>query len=133
MDLMSEQMAILIESDGEITTPNFVGLAEPDHPGGRLWHVRDLIDSADPRGLKVPGTVELVAWLDERAHVRRLSANMVASFAFADAFDLPLQVICGPLLITGGSPDEPLALTFAQVAEAFEHLGLEADDESAED
>lgn len=126
-------MAILIEPDGEVTTPNFVGLAEPDHPGGRLWHIRDLIDSADPRGLKVPGSVELVAWLDGRAYVRKRSANMAASFAFADAFSLPLQVICGPMLITCGSPDEPLALTSAQVAEAFEHLGLAADDESAED
>jgi hypothetical protein len=33
---MSDMGAILIASDGEITTPHFVALAVPDQSGGRL-------------------------------------------------------------------------------------------------
>ena len=130
---MIDQMAILIGPDSEVPTPNFAGLTESDHPGGRLWHIRDLIDSADPRGFMVPGDTGLVASLDGRAYSRMRSANMVANAVFTDAFSLPFQVIRGPLLFTGGSSGEPKALNAAQLVEAFEHLELEADDKSAED
>jgi hypothetical protein len=50
---------------------------------------------------------------------------MVASIVIAAAFELRLQTIRGPLLITGGSAGEPRALTAAQVAAAFERLDLE--------
>lgn len=122
---MNDLMAILIGSDGEITTPHFAGLTEPDHPGGQLWYVRELIDSAAPHGVDVPSSSSLVFWFDGRAWDRARSVNVIGSIVFADTFDLPLQVVCGPLLITGGSPEVPRALTSAGVGEAFEFLGLE--------
>jgi hypothetical protein len=118
-------VAILLEPDGEVTTPDFAGLAEPNHPGGRLWHVRVLIDSAVPEGAAVPNSADLVVWTDGHAHYRRRSVNLIGSVVVADAFELPLQVVCGPVLITGGSAEAPRALTAAQLAEAFEFLGLE--------
>ena len=120
---MSKTMAILIETDGEITTPNFPGRADADHPGGRLWYVRDLIDSADPIAVAVPKS-RLVVWLDGHAYTRMRSANLVATFTFADAFDLPIQAICGPLMVTGGSPDQPHPLTPLHVVKAMNRLGL---------
>lgn len=129
---MNDLMAILIGSDGEITTPHFAGLAEPDHPGGRLWYIRVLIDSAVPHGVEVPGSSGLVFWFDGRAYDRTRSVNVIGSVIFADAFELPLQVVCGPLLIAGGSPEEPRALTSAGVGEAFEFLGFEPVDEAGD-
>lgn len=129
---MNDLMAILIGSDGEITTPHFAGLTEPDHPGGRLWYVRELIDSAVPHGVETPVPSGLVFWFDARAWDRVRSVNVIGSVVLADTFELPLQVLCGPLLITGGSPEEPRALTSAGVGEAFEFLGLEPVDEAVE-
>jgi hypothetical protein len=120
---MSKKMAILIETDGEITTANFPGLADADHPGGRLWHLRDLIDSTDPIGIVVPNS-GLIAWLDGLAYQRKLNLNMVASFTFAGAMDLPVQAICGPLMVTGGSPEQPRPLTPLHVVKAMNRLGL---------
>lgn len=57
---MNDLMAILIGSDGEITTPRFAGRTEPDDPGGRLWYVRELIDSAVHHGVVVPSSSGLV-------------------------------------------------------------------------
>jgi hypothetical protein len=129
---MNELMAILIGSEDEITTPHFAGLAESDHPGGQLWHVRTLIDSAIPHGVEVPSSNGLVFWLDGRAYVRTRSVNVIGSVVFADALELPLQVVCGPLLITGGSAEEPQALTSAGVREAFKFIGLEPVDQAVE-
>jgi hypothetical protein len=117
-------VAILFDAHGEITTPDFAGLAKPDHPGGPLWYVRILIDSAVPEGVAVPNSDSLVVWTDGHAHYRR-SVNLVGSVVIADAFELPLQVVCGPVLITGGSAEEPRALGATQLAETFEFLGLE--------
>ena len=122
---MTDAMAILIEPDGEITTPDFAGLAEPGHLGGRLWYVRVLIDSAVPEGVAVPNSDNLVVWTDGHAHYHRRSVNVVGSVVVADAFELPLQIVCGPVMITGGSAEEPRALTATQLAKAFEFLGLE--------
>lgn len=119
-------MAILIEAHGEITTPHFAGLAEKDHPGGPLWYVRVLVDSAVPEGVVVPNSGNLVVWTDGHAHYHRRGVNLLGSVVVADAFELPLQVTCGPVLITGGSAEEPQALTATQMAEAFEFLGLES-------
>ena len=118
-------VAILLEPEGEITTPDFAGLAEPDHPGGRLWHVRVLMDSAVPEGVAVPSSDDLVVWTDAHAHYHRRGVNVIGSLVVADAFELPLEVVCGPVLITGGSAEAPRALSAAQLAEAFEFLGLE--------
>jgi hypothetical protein len=120
---MSKTMAILIETDGEITTPSFPGLADVDHPDGGLRYVRDLIDSADPIAVEVPNS-RLVVWLDGHAYSRMRSANTVASFAFADALDLPLQTVCGPLMVTGGFPEQPHPLTPLHVVKAMNRLGL---------
>lgn len=122
---MSNDLAILIEPSGEITTPHFEGTAEPDHPGGRLWYIRTFIDSAVPEGVAIPNSDGLVVWTDGYAHYRRRSANMIDSIVVADAFELPLQVVCGPVLITAGSADEPRALTASQLCDVFEFLGLE--------
>jgi hypothetical protein len=130
---MTGGVAILIEADGEIATLRFAGLAEPDRPGGRLWHIRAHIDSADPRGLELPHSRGLVAWFDGRAHLRMRSVNVIGSVFVTEAFDLPLRMICGPLMITGGSSAEPKALAAAQVADVFELLKLEAGDTAAED
>lgn len=129
---MGDLKAILIEPDGEITTPHFAGVAAPDHPGGWLWYLRGRIDSAAPNAVEVPNSSGLVFWTDGRAFVRMRYANRIGSAVFAHALSLPLQIICGPLLITGGSPEEPQALTAAQVIEAFEHLNLERADEAIE-
>lgn len=58
--------------------------------------------------------------------------NVIGSVVFADIFELPRQVVCDPLLITGGSPEEPQALTSAGVGKTFESLGLERVDEAVE-
>lgn len=129
---MTGEIAILIEPDGEITTPYFAGLAGSDHPGGRLWHVRDLIDSAAPDAIETPNSGRLVFWIDGRARTRMRSVNMVASVIFADTLGFPLQALCGSVLITGGSAEEPWALTSAQVAEALGRLDLEPLDADAE-
>lgn len=129
---MSDASAILIESDGEISTPHFDGLAEADRPGGPLWYVRNLIDSADPEGVTIPNFDELVVWTDGHALDRRRPANVIGSAVVAGAFELPLQAVCGAVLITGGSADEPRALTATQLAEALEFLGLESVSTSVE-
>ncbi|MBS2966383.1 hypothetical protein KGA66_25300 [Actinocrinis puniceicyclus] len=129
---MNDTMTILIGSDGEITTPRFAGLAEPDHPGGQLWHIRELIDSAVPHGVEAPGRSGLVFWFDGLAYGRARSVNVIGSVVVADTFELPLQVVCGPLLITGGSSPEPRALTSAGVREAFEFLDLEPVNQAVE-
>jgi hypothetical protein len=120
---MSKMMAILIETSGEITMPDFCGLADTDHPCGRLWYLRDLIDSADPIGVVVPGS-GLVAWLDDFAHERKLHTNIIASSAFADALEPPMRTICGPVVVTGGSLKQPRPLTSFQVVKAMSRLGL---------
>jgi hypothetical protein len=122
---MSDARAILIESDGEISTPHFDGFADGDHPGGPLWYVRGLIDSAAPEGVAIPNSDELVVLTDGHAHYHRRPANVIGSAVVADAFELPLQVVCGAVLITGGSADEPRALTATQLAETLDFLGLE--------
>jgi hypothetical protein len=83
-------MAILIEPDGEITTPHFAGLAEAHHPGGPLWNIRELIDSAIPSGVEVPNSSGLVFWTDGYAHFRLRSANTIGSIVMADALERPL-------------------------------------------
>ena len=118
-------MAILIEADGEITTPGFAGLAKPGHPGGLLWHVRVLIDSAVPEGVAVPRSADLVVWTDGHAHYHRRTSNLLGSVVVADAFELPLQDVCGPVLVTAGTVKAPRALVSAGLIEAFEFLGLE--------
>ena len=122
---MSDTAAILIEPNGEISTPAFAGLARPGHPGGPLWYIRILIDSAVPEGVAVPSFADLVVWTDGHAHYHRRSSNLLGSVVVADAFELELQDVCGPVLITGGTVKEPQALTTARLAEAFEFLGLE--------
>jgi hypothetical protein len=121
---MSKSMAIFMDEHGEITTPDFAGLAALDHPGGHLWHVRDLIDSADPCAAEVPNSHGLVMWLDGFAHERRRSANMLAGFVLADAFDSPLPIICGPVMFTGGSIAEPCPMGPREVVRAMNALGL---------
>lgn len=119
-------MAILIdESSGEVTTPAFAGLARPDHPGGRLWNIRVLIDSCTPEGVAVPNSAGLVVWTDGHAHYHHRASNLLGSVVVADAFELELQDVCGPVLITGGTVEEPRALSATQLTEAFEFLGLE--------
>ena len=120
---MNKSLAILIEADGEITTPNVPRLAETDCADGGFRCVCDLIDSAAPIAVAVPNS-RLVMWLDGDAHNRMRSANMVAAFAFADALSLPFQTICGPLMVTGGLPGQPHPLTPLHVVKAMNRLGL---------
>ena len=124
MDPMSKTMALLIEENGEIATPRVAGLADADHPGGSFRHIRDIIDSAQPEGFEVPNTSGLVVWFDGLAFQRMRRTNMVASFAFAAAFDLPLQALPGPLMITGGSVAEPQPLTPFGIIRAARAFGL---------
>jgi hypothetical protein len=79
-------VAILIEADGEITTPQVEGTAEPDHPGGRLRHVRALIDSVVPNGVAILHVGGLVVWSDGYAHHRRRRTSMIGAVGIADAF-----------------------------------------------
>ncbi|MBR7827584.1 hypothetical protein KDK95_14795 [Actinospica sp. MGRD01-02] len=74
-------------------------------------------------------TIELVAWVDGYGRRRMRDANVVVSHILASTVGTPLQIICGPVLITGGSPEGPLGLGSTQVVEAFERLGLEVGDE----
>lgn len=76
---MSAATAILIESNGEISTPAFAGLARPGHPGGPLWYIRILIGSAVPEGVAVPSFTDLVVWTDGHAQYHRRSSNLLGS------------------------------------------------------
>jgi hypothetical protein len=111
---MSDEFAILIEPHGTITTPHFPGEADPDHPGGRYWHIRSLIDTADPGAVELPGPVELTIWIDGHALDRRRSVNTTATFLVWDVFNSIDTLICGPLLITGGTKEHPAPLSREQ-------------------
>jgi hypothetical protein len=125
-------VAIFIDAHGEITTPPFDGLADPDHPGGPLWNIRHVIDSADPHGIDLPETDGLVAWIDGHAFAKRRSANVVASLLLEDLLCAPLAVVCGPLMITGGTRHHPRALTAEQAEKALARFDIELDTEPAE-
>lgn len=125
---MSDQLAILIEPDGTIRAPHFPGEAEPDHPGGKYWHIRSLIDTADPGATDLAGPIELTIWTDGRALDRRRRVNMTATYLAWDVFDSIEVLICGPLLITSGTKEHPAPLSREQVHKvASDLLGIGPD------
>lgn len=130
---MNDQLAILIDPHGTITAPHFPGEADPDHPGGRYWHIRSLIDTADPGAVDLPGPIELTIWIDGRAFDRRRSVNMTATFLAWDVFNSMDLMICGPLLIAGGTKEHPAPLSQDEVYEvASDLLGIDPAEIQAE-
>lgn len=113
--MMNDNRALLIDSHGEITAPSFQGEADPDHPGGPYWHIRTLIDTAEPGGLSLEDPC-LALWIDGHAFDRRRSVNVSASVLLSELLNSPGTMICGPLLITGGDLEHPEPLTREQAA-----------------
>ena len=119
---MNKTTVIRIDTDGEITTPRLVGDADPDHPGGRFWHLRELIDSRYLHGITVPNS-DLVAWTCALEHQQTRPVNLIAS-ELLNQLGCPGPLVDGPLVFTGGNLAEPLPLSAFQVVKTLNRLDL---------
>ncbi len=64
----------------------------------------------------------LLLWIDADALAGEREPNPRASAVARAVFRSPAAAVCGPLLITGGSAEEPAALGEQQAEEAYAYL-----------
>jgi hypothetical protein len=126
-------LAILINPLGEITAPDFYRVATPDRLWGHWANICRLLGADQPLGIGLPACPGLVAWIARQGDLREGDVNMTASMLLRTQCSAPGPLVHGPLLITGGMPRRPVALTSDQVTEALDDLlGIGLDDEDGE-
>jgi hypothetical protein len=64
----------------------------------------------------------LLLWIDADALAGGREPNPRASAVARAVFGSPAAAVCGPLVITGGTAEEPAALGPGEAEEAFEYL-----------
>lgn len=64
----------------------------------------------------------LLVWTDVDCFVKGREPNPTASAVARTVFESPAAAVCGPLLVTGGSVEQPTALSQAEADEAFAYL-----------
>ncbi len=95
-------------------------LCRPDQPVS-LSIVCALLDAAHPMVTRTPH-LGLLVWIDRDCFTRDREPNPAASAVARAVFESPAAAVCGPLLVTGGSVEQPTALGPAEADEAFAYL-----------
>jgi hypothetical protein len=95
-------------------------LYRPDRPVS-LNVVCALLDTARPLVTRAPD-LGLLVWVDRDCFANDREPNPVASAVARAVFESPAAAVCGPLLVTGGSVEQPTALGPAEADEAFAYL-----------
>ena len=123
-------LAVVVNPQGEVTVPDFYERALPDRLWGHWENICRLLDTAHPLGIKFPGFSSLVGWIDGEGEARDRGVNMAASMLIRARCSAPGSLVHGPILITGGMPRRPAALSLDQVTEILEDLlGIEIEGE----
>jgi hypothetical protein len=102
----------------------------PGDPPARLYRpdrlvslniVCALLDTAHPLVSRTPD-LGLLVWIDRDCFAKDREPNPVASAVARAVFQTSAAAVCGPLLVTGGSFEQPTALGPAEADEAFAYL-----------
>jgi hypothetical protein len=115
-------LAILVNRFGEVTTPEFHRLTTSDRLGGHWENICRLLCTAQPLAAALPEFPDLVGWIDADAELQEHHANMTANMMVRAECPTPESLVYGSLLITGGTPLQPVALTTEQASKALERF-----------
>lgn len=66
--------------------------------------------------------LDLLVWIDVDGFERGREPNARACAVLRTVFGNPLPTVCGPMLVTGGSWQDPTALDDGQAADALAYL-----------
>ena len=97
----------------------------PGDPPARLYRpdrlvslsvVCALLDAAHPMVTRTP-RLGLLVWIDRDCFTKDREPNPAASAVARAVFESPAAAVCGPLLVTGGSVEQPSALGPAEADE----------------
>ena len=80
-----------------------------------------LLDTARPLVSRTP-SMDLLVWIDRDCFAKDREPNPAASAVARAVFQTSAAAVCGPLLVTGGSFEQPTALGPTEADEAFAYL-----------
>jgi hypothetical protein len=73
----------------------------------------------------------LLLWIDASQHDHAWEVNGRACILFSRLYNTPNPLVYGPLLVTGGTPEHPEALSLERLDAALRDLfGIQRDDEA---
>lgn len=102
----------------------------PGDPPARLYRpdrlvslnvVCALLDTARPLVTRTPN-LDLLVWIDRDCFAKDREPNPAASAVARAVFETSTAAVRGPLLVTGGTVDQPTALGPAEADAAFAYL-----------
>jgi hypothetical protein len=102
----------------------------PGDPPARLYRperlvslnvVCALLDTTRPLVSRTPN-LGLLVWIDRDCFAKDRQPNPAASAVARAVFETSAAAVCGPLLVTGGTFEQPTALGPAEADEAFAYL-----------